>query len=362
MSDDLERLRRFRADEPPPSQEAISSAREHLAALIASAPAAPTLGRRPRPTRSRTTRWWRRPAIFISLAAACAAALVLAIATNSPFPTPALAAQLQRLANIAAGQSPVTAPPNGHYLYVDSLQANQDIAAGNGTSCTALVPERRQLWIGANGAGRLLETTRPASFPTARDRAICQQMHATPRAGTSDLWFAPRCFSLGLGSQLPPGSFKNPARLLADMRKLDGGPKSPAEDFVHIGDVLRESDDSPALRAAIYRAAATIPGVKLLGPTPDHLGRRGVGIGYPGHGAIHELIFNPHTSALLGEQTINTTTGQTLDWAAYLTSQIVNHIPTKPPGRLDRPCINYGGYMHTRADGVTVMTGAPLKH
>jgi hypothetical protein len=332
-------------------------------AAIAAAPAKASSG--PKATRRRVTlrpHRRRRLHVAVALSAACAITLaVLAFGTGSTSPTSAAAAAFQQLAKVAQAQSPVVAPGKGQYLYVDSVQANESLAVANGRQCTALVPERRQVWIRADGAGRLLETTGQASFPTARDRAVCQQIHATPTAGTSDGWFAPRCWSLGFGSKLPRGSFEDPATLLREMRTLDGGPRTPAEDFVHIGDFLRESDDSPALRAAIYRAAATITGVKLLGPTSDHLGRRGIGIGYPGRGVISELIFDPRTSAFLGEQTISTATGRATSWAAYRQSKIVSQVPTIPPGPLAPPCVNYGGYDHPGAGGVSVMTGAPIK-
>jgi hypothetical protein len=151
-----------------------------------------------------------------------------------------------------------------------------------------------------------------------------------------------------------------PAKLLQVMYRLDGGKPSPGEDFTHIGDLLRESDASPALRAAAYRAAATIPGVKLLGPTKDHLGRTGVGIGYSNGLAINELILDRQTSALLGEQTVDNATGKVDDWSAYRTSKIVNGIPGHAPGSLSPPCVNGGGYDH-QVGGADVTTGAPVK-
>jgi hypothetical protein len=43
--------------------------------------------------------------------------------------------------------------------------------------------------------------------------------------------------------------------------KIEGGPPGPAENFTQIGDLLRETDASPALRSALYQVAETIPGV-----------------------------------------------------------------------------------------------------
>jgi hypothetical protein len=301
---------------------------------------------------------------MVAVAGVCVVALIaLALGTGSTSPTSAGAGVLQRLARVAGQLTPVSAPRHGQYLYVDSVQANASLAVGaGGQQCTALVPERRQIWIGADGAGRLLETSGRASFANAHDRATCERIHAVPVAGTSDAWFAPHCLELGLASGLARGSFEDPATLLREMRRLDGGPRTPAEDFVHVGDFLRESDDSPALRAAIFRAAATIPGVRLLGPTDDHLGRRGIGIGYAAHGYVNELIFDAHSSAFLGEQSVSGATGRATEWAAYRTSKIVNGVPSRPPGPLDPPCVRGGGYDHRAPNGVSIMTGAPLGH
>ena len=81
----------------------------------------------------------------------------------------------------------------------------------------------------------------------------------------------------------------DPAQLAAmiSSRKIEGGPPGPAEDFVQVGDLLRESDASPALRAALFKVAAGIPGVKLLGTVTDSDGRSGIAIAFP-HSASNE--------------------------------------------------------------------------
>lgn len=349
MSDELERIRRYRADEPVASPGVIESARADLVGAIGSGRAP----RQPRPHRGRAR------ALALLSTAAVAVVVVLAIGTGRGSPTPAVAAMLRHLADVAARQSPVDAPGPGQYLYVDSVNANESDAYGNGLTCTALVPEHRQIWIAANGAGRLLETDGQPTYSSPHDHAVCNEMHAMAPPGTSDDWFAAGCLSIGFADKVPAASMADPAALLAELRKLDGGPLTPAEDFVHVGDLLRESDASPALRAAIYRAAATIPGVQLLGPTNDHIGRTGVGIGYPGAGTLHELILDRHTSALLGEQTVSSATGRVLDWSAYRTSKIVDGIPGRAPGPLSPPCVNGGGYGHNGPNGVSITTGAP---
>jgi hypothetical protein len=282
------------------------------------------------------------------------------VTAGSSQQTSAVASMLRHLADVASRQSPVDAPGPGQYLYVDSVNNNESDAYGNGLTCTALVPQHRQIWIAANGSGRLLETDGQPTYASPHDKSVCAQMHAMAPPGTSDNWFAPQCLSIGFADKVPASSMDDPAALLQSLYKLDGGKPSPGEDFVHIGDLLRESDASPALRAAAYRAAATIPGVKLLGPTKDHLGRTGVGIGYSNGLAINELILDRQTSALLGEKTVDNATGKVDDWSAYRTSKIVNGIPGHAPGSLSPPCVNGGGYDH-QVGGADVTTGAPVK-
>ncbi|MGI8714438.1 MAG: CU044_5270 family protein, partial [Solirubrobacteraceae bacterium] len=242
-------------------------------------------------------------------AACVAATLAIVAGTGSSAPPRAAAAVLQRLARVASGQRPVSAPAPGHYLYVDSTQAGESVQGG----CSTLVAEQRQIWISANGSGRVLESTGQGSFFSTHDRLVCRRSHSillNSRA-TSDTWWARGCYSIGDASYLR-GSFRDPKTLLQKLAEIAGGPPGSAEAFMHIGDFLRESDASPALRAAIYRAAATIPGARLLGPVSDRLGRPGIGIALTSHRWTSELILDPHDSALLAEQT--TFRGQLHGW------------------------------------------------
>jgi hypothetical protein len=71
-----------------------------------------------------------------------------------------------------------------------------------------------------------------------------------------------------------------------------------------VGDLLRESYASPQLRAALYQVGANLPGVQLIGAAKDKLGGSGIAVAYTNVGIRHELIFDPGTSAPLGERTV----------------------------------------------------------
>ncbi|MFJ4471923.1 CU044_5270 family protein [Streptomyces sp. NPDC089424] len=74
--------------------------------------------------------------------------------------------------------------------------------------------------------------------------------------------------------------------------------------FVLFGDLIRESLMPPEVGAALYRAAATIPGVEVVHGVKDSLGRAGVAITRSGDGEREELIFDEKTLAFLGERVV----------------------------------------------------------
>lgn len=347
MIDELERVRRFRSEEPPPSEEARRAASVALGQAV----------RGRKRARRRLRRGRRRlvpTVVLVAAVAACWLVIDLAGSGSDTGPSTAVAAALEQLARIAAN-GPSLVPGPGQYLYVDSIDDYPADSYNGGRSCVTYATDHRQVWIGANGSGLLRDTLGSATFTSSADRASCLAMKPSPLApsGTSNLWFAADCFQLGPTNDMQALS-TDPRTLLAQMRRIDGGPSTPAEDFVHVGDFLRETDASPALRAALYRAAALIPGVRLLGSVRDHIGRTGLGVAYEASGDVHELIFNPRTSELMGEQ--DSGPGGAGDWAVYLQTRVVNRLPHAAPIPLTPPCVNGGGRVTQTPDG-DVQTG-----
>jgi RNA polymerase sigma-70 factor (ECF subfamily) len=351
--DDLRPVTGFRAFEAPPSDSAREAARSALTHAIAAESG-----------RSRPARRRRLPRVRVfALAAGPVAAAVIIVGVfvlgSSPIgPSSAAAAVLNRLAQRIAAQ-PLTPQP-GQYLYVDSKNDYSSTAvranrSGPSGSCTTFALRRRQIWIGADGSGLIRETTGPTQYASAGDRAAC--LEEDPKGtlqsagGTSNDWFAAQCLLAG-----PPGGgdwsaiSTDPHELLQQMRERDGGPPTAAEDFVHVGDFLRETGAPPAVRAALYQAAALIPGVKSLGTVRDHDGRSGLGIAYDNF----ELIFDSQTGELLAEQT----SGPGGYWATYQPEQVVDSFPSESPLPLTPPCDRGSGYSHEVAGG-SVTTGAP---
>ncbi|WSQ03527.1 CU044_5270 family protein [Streptomyces sp. NBC_01232] len=111
------------------------------------------------------------------------------------------------------------------------------------------------------------------------------------------------------------------------------GPDQQA--FVAIGDLLRRFQAPPGLSAALYRAAARIPGVVLVPDSKDAVGRTGVAVTRVHDNERTEWIFDKQTMRLLGERTI--ALGDS-DWGkagtAVTSVAIVAQAITDRPGQL----------------------------
>ncbi|WP_433228483.1 CU044_5270 family protein [Actinomadura formosensis] len=94
----------------------------------------------------------------------------------------------------------------------------------------------------------------------------------------------------------------------------------------------------PRVRAALYRAIAEIPGVRLRTDAVDAAGRPGVAITRTQDGVRDELIFDRTTHRFLGTRTVITESGNPLGApgtvtasSALLRTAIVDHAPTPGP-------------------------------
>jgi hypothetical protein len=311
--------------------------------------------RKERPGRGRA-RWLPRVAIGLTATAAVGALLITLLVpgghgghTNVPFPPATggaragtLAAALGSLSLAADAQPIEPAPGPGQFEYTDSSALNWiDTYNTPATSYNVSYTERRQIWLGSDGSGRIVESYTHPRLGSAKDRA------GWIAAGRPSLTVAPSDSTFGRG-QLSEGPTNlnrlpdDPAKLAALLfaRKIEGGPKGPGEDFVQIGDLLRENYVRPALRAAIFTVAERIPGVRLLGTVTDQNGRSGIGLAYVhayvrGETAEAVLIFDPKTSKMIAEETFvtHTKTGKSVlvAWTDYLKSAVVDSVTSTSP-------------------------------
>jgi hypothetical protein len=147
---------------------------------------------------------------------------------------------------------------------------------------------QRDIWIGHHASGVLRDPgvapgvmpLGPARFPDGGSGVTWDQLYALPTD--------PAALGALLSNNVKGyGPDPNPT----------GGVSSTQELFVSIGDLLRESPASPALRKALYDVAAGIPGVRLIGNMKDARGRTGVGVERDGE----TLLIDPADGRLLAD-------------------------------------------------------------
>ncbi|MFJ3906468.1 CU044_5270 family protein [Streptomyces sp. NPDC090025] len=289
---------------------------------------------RSRTARSRTA---RRTAPFRvgfavpALAGALAVAVVAVAATGeSPVPpgsaatTPAAepAAGLLARAAHAAAAAPAPVVPPGGYVYIESLVAHAARAADSTGPATPGSPHRRQVWLSADGTqeGLLREEGAPDSpLDVSGPVEVIDHRGATPRPST----MGPGAPSIDRPTHAYVAALPtDPDTLLGLIRDRtrptgatsgvtptttpDGGdPQQRA--FTAIGTLLAETWAPPKVTAALFEAAARIPGTTVLPAVRDAAGREGVAVARTGRdGAQTQWIFDRHSSAFLGERTVLT--------------------------------------------------------
>ena len=204
----------------------------------------------------------------LAVAAAVVAAVVFVPTLSTgggPSGGSAEAAEVLHRAGVAAGNQPDGDWKDANYWHTTTSYVL------DGKAIT------RQVWIGHHSLGVLMD-------PGVASGAIPLDWSDFEGVPWDELWSLPT----------------TTPELRAKVRELAGtaGNSVDQEMFVVIGDLLRESPAPPKLRAALYDVAGTIPGVRLLGPMTDHIGRPGVGVSRDGE----TLIFDTDDGRLLEDR------------------------------------------------------------
>jgi hypothetical protein len=299
---DLRLLRDLHAGLPPASPDRLARGREHLLAAVRDG------------DRSRTTRTRRRLVAgglaTAGVAGGLAAALIVAPAArvgHHPAITVAGAAAVFTHAANAAANQPDLRPRPDQFVYVESVsrQAPQPVSDGLPDQPGSAV--HRRAWLSADGRHAGLahnsgeepvwlcdhDAQKPPKGGDAGLKRITVDLAKPPTGCTP----APPAYDRSLPT--------DPAAALTWLyRHSQGGNPPDVQAFRTVGDTVRESYVPPAAMAAIFKAAARIPGVKVIGTVVDLAGRKGIAVGQTYGGARDELIFDRATYRLLGERTI----------------------------------------------------------
>ncbi|MEU4829632.1 CU044_5270 family protein, partial [Streptosporangium sp. NPDC023615] len=128
---------------------------------------------------------------------------------------------------------------------------------------------------------------------------------------------------------------------------LTGGALDHYEAWGRVGAMVTQAYMPAAQRAALFRAAGTIPGVRTADGVEDAAGRRGVAavMSNPESGVRHEYVFDPATYRYLGERVVVTDAaragapvGQVLTSTALLKVEVADDAPrVAPEGTGDDP-------------------------
>jgi hypothetical protein len=218
--------------------------------------------------------------------------------------------------NASAGaidqRGPSLSLAHGGYFYSRSLTWFRYAWAGTRQSTVSGVSEE---WVARNGSGRqrfgvLMVTGRPATGLGAAGHSSDTSLRAYETPFPLSLAVANRGIGLSY-SQLralpadPRGLTQRVdglvARELRDYHRVRGTWRRQLEAVLRF-DALRgiaESPSPPQVRAAVYRALALTPGIRLLGRRSDSGGRVGMAVMVRVGAVELVLIIDPTTGALL---------------------------------------------------------------
>lgn len=211
--------------------------------------------------------------------------------TDLPPGNTAAARLLDKIAAVAASQ-PRLNVRDGQYMYIASEDRWSSTYVSGGSQRTVVEPlHKREIWLSVSNLCKpgLLIDPSPGPATKLNDGAGS----SCPNRGG---WGDPTYRFL---QSLPTGP-----RTLLNMiyAATKGAGQSPDQEaFTTIGDMLREAVAPPDISAALYRAAALIPGVRVVPHVTDILGRSGIGVQFarkviqsPAPGVPYRETFDPN--------------------------------------------------------------------
>ncbi|MET7426615.1 CU044_5270 family protein [Dactylosporangium sp. NPDC005555] len=219
----------------------------------------------------------------------------------------------------AAEAGPAPSSGEGGYVYVKSRAAYAELGGGP----ARLQPMyTREIWIPryerGDGLVRQPFSTWPFIGPVVSRRTLPDM---TPNAEIVDL---------------PSDPDQLLAKLYRERDRRGMGDSGDGAAFTAIGDILRESLMPPRTSAALYRAAAKIPGVEVVRGVTDAVGRPGIAVAHTDLRRRDEWIFDERTLEYLGERSYLVTAtevgpaGTVLGTMAVLQRAVVPQVGQRP--------------------------------
>jgi len=326
---DIALVRRARPVEPPPDPAAKARAWARLHAEFA-APA------RPRTLRRRVA--WRLVATGVVAAGAAVAVVVTQTGRSTP-PKPPAGDQTVRTLELAAQtveRQTVDRPRPDQWVYSPELR-NWAIAPGN-TIGTLRGKVRVEQWWRFDGT-RIATSTQGSKITVTRVLRPGEK----PRPGHTEPGVQGYIGGPGVWRSSPRGLYDYVAELPTDpdalLAKIRHETKDNGHDVSTFGRIEQILNDDklipPRANAALYRALAKIPGVRVVPGVKDLAGRPGLAVTQTGQGSRREIILDRRTFRYLGSRLVATEdqyarkkltahAGQILNDTADLTSRVVD--------------------------------------
>lgn len=337
--DELTLLRTVHEDIADPSPEVLDRGRRALVEHIGSRP------QKKRPHRGLKRAGWISGSTIVvaGIVAALVLTNVVGLAGWRGGAEPAAAAALGDAAAATIKTSdPVVGP--GQYLKV-STQAVYSVEGDDGTGQDAAylatqngqvyVPaDHNEDWVWVRDPSTVAQTFGPASERAAAADTTGTSTRPEVIRAAKGAWYNGKPTEWGFES-LP----RDPQQLLNYIYRVTAGAGvSPdGEALVFIADTLRTGVVPADLRAALYKAAAGIPGVTITDHTATLDGRTGIAFGRDeGNGVRQEIIIDPTTGLLIGEREVllragvlpGVPAGASMGWTAVTTTVV----DSAPPG------------------------------
>ena len=217
------------------------------------------------------------------------------------------AAQLLGKIAAAAARQPQLNVHDDQYMYVASEDRWSSTFVTSGGDQTAVDPlHKREIWLSVSDVCKPGLLKDPSPGPATK---LSGGGSSCPSQGG---WGDPTYRFL----QHLPTDPRTLLNMIYTATKGQG--QSPDQEaFTTIGDMLREAIAPPGVSAALYRAAALIPGVRVIARATDILGQPGIGVQFarrviqsPAPGVPYRetfdpdgltWIFNPSTLVWMGE-------------------------------------------------------------
>ncbi|MER7199450.1 hypothetical protein CG723_37235 [Streptomyces sp. CB01635] len=248
------------------------------------------------PAQAPPRRKWLRPA-FAAVAVATAAAVTFVAlpsdGAGAPPPTKEAVALLEDVALAAEHSDTPARIRDDQFVYVDSLVSYSQSGEGMKTKIPPL--HRLETWQSVDGTRKGL----------VREKGRGQWATETgPVPGKPGYETSTSYRHL---STLPT----DPDAMLRWLRGTGpehSGQQADQAMFVLVGDLIRDALVPPEVGAALYRAAARIPGVTVVKGVKDAAGRPGIAVARkdPDNPSRDEWIFDVKTHEFLGERTVAT--------------------------------------------------------